>query len=203
MKRHLLLLLFGGIFLSSGMAQELEFTGYFGYMLNTDLKTYFGDYKLDNNPNYGGVIGLGLAPDLFAELTYNRQDTKVQYYYQNANKALKMSTDYYHLGAQKAMGTGNVKPFGAFSLGATRFHLKESYGYAYEYTEWALSFALSLGTKILVSDKLGFRLQARMGVPMIFNELWVGTAASRESFLIPVWQFDLSAGLILRLGSSN
>jgi hypothetical protein len=201
MKRHILLLLLGGIFFCSSLAQEIELTGFYGYMLNTDLKTYYGDYKLDNNPNYGGVLGVGLAPDLFVELTYNRQDTKVQYYYQNANEPLKMSTEYYHLGTQKAVGTGNVKPFGAFSLGATRFHLKESYGYAYEYTEWGMSFALGLGTKILVSDKIGFRLQARMGVPMIFNELWVGTADSRTSFQIPVWQFDFSAGLILRLGS--
>jgi len=201
MKRHILLLLFGGVFLSSSLAQEIELTGFGGYMLNTDLKTYYGDFKLDNNLNYGGVLGLGLAPDLFVELTYMRQDTKVQYYYQNANEPLKMSTEYYHLGTQKAMGTGNVKPFGVFSLGATRFHLKESYGNAYEYAEWAMSFALGIGTKILVSEKLGFRLQARMGVPMIFNELWVGTADSRDSFLIPLWQFDFSAGLVLRLGS--
>jgi hypothetical protein len=201
MKRHILLLLLGGIFLSSSLAQEIELTGFYGYMLNTDLKTYYGDYKLDNNPNYGGVLGLGLAPDLFVELTYMRQDTKVQYYYQNANEPLKMSTEYYHIGTQKAMGTGNVKPFGVFSLGATRFYLKESYGNAYEYKEWAMSFALGLGAKILVSDKIGFRLQARMGVPMIFNGLWVGTGSSSASVQIPVWQFDLSAGVILRLGS--
>ncbi len=201
MKRHILLLLLGGVFPNSSQAQEIELTGFGGYMLNTDLKTYYGDYKLDNNVNYGGVLGLGLAPDMFVELTYMRQDTKVQYYYQNANAPLKMSTEYYHIGTQKAMGTGNVKPFGVFSLGATRFYLKESYGNAYEYAEWAMSFALGLGAKIMVSDKLGFRLQARMGVPMIFNELWVGTADSRDSFLIPVWQFDFSAGIILRLGS--
>lgn len=201
MKRHILLLLLGGIFFSSSQAQEIELTGFYGYMLNTDLKTYYGDYKLDNNPNYGGVLGLGLAQDLFVELTYMRQDTKVQYYYQNANEPLKMSTEYYHIGTQKAMGTGNVKPFGAFSLGATRFYLKESYGNAYEYAEWAMSFALGLGTKILVSDKIGFRLQARMGVPMIFNGLWVGTGGAGAAVQIPVWQFDFSAGLILRLGS--
>ena len=99
------------------------------------------------------------------------------------------------------MGTGNVKPFGAFSLGATRFYLKESYGNAYEYAEWAMSFALGLGAKILVSDKIGFRLQARMGVPMIFNRLWVGTGGTGASVQIPVWQFDFSAGVILRLSS--
>ncbi len=118
-----------------------------------------------------------------------------------ANEPLKMSTEYYHIGTQKAMGTGNVKPFGAFSLGATRFYLKESYGNAYEYAEWAMSFALGLVAKILVSDKIGFRLQARMGVPMIFNRLWVGTGGTGASVQIPVWQFDFSAGVILRLSS--
>jgi hypothetical protein len=67
--------------------------------------------------------------------------------------------------------------------------------------ELLMSNRAKAGGKIPVSDKIGFRLQARMGVPMIFNGLWVGTGGTGASVQIPVWQFDFSVGVILRLGS--
>lgn len=201
MKRLTLLLLLGGIFLTNSMAQEIELTGFYGYMVNTNLKTYWGDFKLDDNPNYGGVLGVGIASNVFAEFTYNRQDSKVQYIYNNQTEALAISTEYYHLGGSQAIGDGKVRPFGAFSLGATRYNVKESYEEVDSHAEWFMSMALGLGAKIYLNDKLGFRLQARMGVPMSLNGLWVGTGGTGGSFHVPVWQFDFTAGLVLRLGS--
>jgi len=201
MKRLTLLLLIGGIFLTNSMAQEIELTGFYGYMVNTDLKTYYGEFNLDDNPNYGGVLGVGIASNVFAEFTYNRQDSKVQYAYNNQSEPLDISTEYYHLGASQAMGDGKVRPFGAFSLGATRYNLKESYDEVDAHAEWFMSFALGLGAKVHLNDKLGIRLQARMGVPLSLNGMWVGTGGAGGSFLVPIWQFDFSAGLVLRLGS--
>ncbi len=201
MKRLTLLLLLGGIFLTNNEAQEIELTGYYGYMLNTNLKTYYGEFKLENNLNYGGILGVGLSSDIFAEFTYKRQDSKVHYIYHNNSEPLAMSTEYYHLGGSKAMGKGKIKPFGTFSLGASRYYLKESYEELVTHAYWFMSVALGLGAKVYLNDKLGIRLQAGMGVPMSLNGLWIGTGGSGGSFHVPVWQFDFSAGLVLRLGS--
>jgi len=161
---------------------------------------------MNDNPNYGGILSVGLAPDVFVELMYNRHDTKVRYAYTAGSiQPLDMATEYYHVGGltQVDIGNDNIKPFGAVSLGATRFYLKESYGNLYAGSEWVMSGAVGVGAKILIGNALGLRLQARLGLPMTFQGLWIGTGGSGASFRIPVVQFDLSAGLILRIGGAG
>ena len=107
MKRILLLFLVGGIFLSDTIAQKIEIGAY-----------------------YGGQLSIGVAPDMYVELTYDRMDSRVSYYYNNINEPLDMSTEYFQIGAVREVqaGSENLVPFGLFSIGATRFDLKESYG---------------------------------------------------------------------------
>ncbi|MEN8201682.1 MAG: hypothetical protein ABFS28_03740 [Bacteroidota bacterium] len=206
MKRLLLLVLVSGYFLSSSMAQEIELTGFGGFTFNSKIRTYYGDYKVNDNPNYGGILSVGLAPDVFVELMYNRHDSKIRYAYTpGIIQPLDMATEYYHVGGltQIPVGSGNIKPFGAVSFGATRFYLKESYGNLYSASEWKMSAAVGVGTKILLGNALGIRLQARLGLPLDFNGLWIGTGGSGANFRVPMVQFDLSAGLILRLGGGG
>jgi hypothetical protein len=205
MKRLFLLVLVGGCFLSSAMAQEIELTGFGGYTFNSKIRTYYGDYKMNDNPNYGGILSVGLAPDVFVELMYNRHDTKLRYAYLGGFQPLDVATEYYHVGGltQIPVGSGTIKPFGAVSLGATRFFLKESFDQLYSGSEWKMSAAVGVGAKILLGNALGIRLQARLGMPMSFEGLWIGTGGSGASFRIPLVQFDLSAGLILRIGGSG
>lgn len=202
MKRILFLLIAVGFFLTDSAAQKIELGGFYGYSLNTRARTYYGDYTLYNNPNYGGQLSVGLAPDMFVEFTYNRSDSQMKYYYNNFEEPLDMSSEYYHIGGLRQVPTssGNILPFGAFSLGATRFDLKETYGEFTANDKWYMSIALAAGAKILLGDALGIRLQARVGLPMGFNGLWIGTGGSGASFYVPVAQFDFTAGVFLRLG---
>ena len=202
MKRILLLLLVGGFFLTNTMAQEIELGGFYGYNLNTRARTYYGDYTLYNAPNYGGQLSVGIASGTFVELTYNRSDTEIRYYYNNAYEPLDMSSEYYHVGGLQEMALNDaLAPFGAFSIGASRYNLKETYGDLYASDKWFMSIAVALGAKVYMGDRLGLRLQARMGLPMSFSGLWLGTGGAGASFYVPVAQFDFTAGLFLRLGS--
>ena len=201
MKRIVLSLLLVGMALSNSMCQAIELTGFYGYMVNTDLKTYYGTYKLADNPNYGGVLSVEVAPGMFGEFTYNRSDTKFSYYYNNQSEPMDMSVEYYTIGGLKSMGDGKVQPFGAVSLGTARFNLKESYGDLNSDAAWSFAGTLGLGAKVYLNDKLGIRLQARMDLPLRFSGLWIGTGGTGASFAVPVWQFDFSAGLFLRLGT--
>jgi len=201
MKRIILLLMLVGMAFSNSMAQAIELTGFYGYMVNTDLKTYYGTYKLADNPNYGGILSVEVAPGMFGEFHYNRSDTKFSYYYNNISEPMDLSIEYYTIGGLKSMGTGKVQPFGAVSLGTARFNLKESYGDLNADAVWSFAGTLGLGAKIYLNDKLGIRLQARMDLPLRFSGLWIGTGGSGASFMVPVWQFDFSAGLFLRLGA--
>ncbi len=203
MKRVLLLLILGGLFLTETVAQQIEIGGFYGYTLNTRARTYYGDYTLYNNPNYGGHLSVELMSDMFVELTYNRSDTQIKYYWNNAYEPLDMSSEYFQVGGLQQINTGSdaLKPFGSFSIGATRFNLQESYGEVNAADKWYMSIALAGGAKILLGEKLGIRLQARMGLPMSFSGLWLGTGGSGASFYVPVAQFDFTAGVFLRLGS--
>jgi len=203
MKRILLLLIVGGFFLTDTVAQKIELGGFYGYTLNTRARTYYGDFTLYNNPNYGGHLSVETASDLFVELTYNRSDTQIRYTYNNFDKPLDMSSEYFHVGGLRQVPTasGNVLPFGSFSIGATRYNLTESYDEVFAGDKWFMSIALAAGGKILLGEKLGIRLQARMGLPMSFSGLWLGTGGAGASFYVPVAQFDFTAGLFLRLGS--
>jgi len=203
MKRLLLLLLIGGFFLSDTVAQKIELGGFYGYNLNTRVRTYYGDYTLYNNPNYGGQLSVEIASDLFVELIYNRSDTEMKYYFNNVYEPLDVSSEYFHVGGlqQIQTGSGVLVPFGSFSIGATRFNLQETYGQFSAGDKWFMSIALAGGAKILLGERLGIRLQARMGLPMGFNGLWIGTGGTGASFYVPVAQFDFTAGVFLRFGS--
>ena len=203
MKRLLLLLLIGGFFLTDTVAQKIELGGFYGYNLNTRVRTYYGDYTMYNNPNYGGQLSIGLASDLFVELIYNRSDTEMNYYYNNVYEPLDVSSEYFHVGVlqQFQTGSGVLLPFGSFSIGTTRYNLQETYGQFDAGDKWFMSIALAGGAKILLGERLGIRLQARMGLPMGFRGLWIGTGGTSASFYVPVAQFDFPAGVFLRFGS--
>ncbi len=203
MKRIFILLFLGGALMTHSLAQEIEIGGFYGYNLNTRARTYYGDFTLNNNPNYGGQLSVGMAPDLFVEFTYNRSDTEIRYTYNNYNEPLDMSSEYYQIGGLRQIQTasGAVLPYGAFSLGATRFNLKESFDDIYSGDKWFMSIALAAGAKVLLGEKLGIRLQARMGLPLGFSGVWFGTGGGGATFYVPVAQFDFTAGLFLRLGN--
>ena len=203
MKKILLLLVVGGIFLTDTLAQEIEIGGFYGYTFGSTIRTYYGDYKTSDGPNFGGQVGFGLAPNVFVELTYNRFETDIKnYYWQNHNEPIPLNTDYIQIGGlqQIPVGNGNILPYGAVSLGTSVFTVKESYGQLNSGSKWMLSMTLAAGLKFHLGETLGLRLQARMGLPMYFNGIYLGTGGAGASLRVPMIQFDFSGGVFLRLG---
>ena len=203
MKKTITFVVISTIFLAHVVSQGFEITAFTGYSFNSNMNTYYGKYNVDDSPNYGFLLGVSPQQDIFVEFMYNRTDTRMDYYYLGTAEPIDMLSEYYHIGGLRQMGTGNIKPFGAVSLGATRFHLKQTTGDLQQSTQWAMSLALGGGAKILIGERLGVRLQARLGMPMQFSGLWLGAgtggASAGAGFRIPIVQFDLSAGLILRI----
>ena len=68
---------------------------------------------------------------------------------------------------------------------------------------YTFSIALAGGAKIFLGERLGLRLQARLGMPMLFNGLYLGVgtggASGGLSFHVPTVMFDLSAGVFIRI----
>jgi hypothetical protein len=204
MNRIILLFVLGGFFLTETVAQEIELGGFYGYTFGSTIRTYYGDYKTSDGQNFGGHVGFGLAPNVFVELTYNRFNTDIKYYYNNLNAPVPLVTDYIQIGGvqQIPVGNGNILPYGAVSLGTSVFTVKEAYGQLTSGSRWMLSATLAAGLKFYLGETLGLRLQARMGLPMYFNGLYLGYGGAGASLRVPMIQFDFSAGVFLRLGGA-
>lgn len=213
MRRKLQLsVLLSVLFTLSTLAQSIEITPFYGYALNGKLKTYTGDFNVADNPNYGAILSIGMYEGGFIELMYNRNDTEFNYNKFGYTQAtIDMSTEYYQIGTLKQIDASEkVKPFGAFSLGATRFHPKEGHDWDDDGTitsiddAWAFSATMGAGLKVLLSDKIGLRLQARLLLPMRFEGLFIGIgtggASGGASFSVPLIAGDFTAGLVIRLG---
>jgi len=205
MKRIILLLMVGGFFLTHTFAQDIEITGFYGYTFGSNIRTYYGDYKTSDGDNWGINLGVGMAPNTFVELSYNRFNTDISYFYQNVNEPIGLVTDYIQIGGlqQVPVGSGNILPYGSLSLGTAVFTVQDSYGELNAGSKWMMSTTLAAGLKILLGDALGIRLQARLGMPLYFQGLYLGTGGAGASLRVPMVQFDFSAGVFLRLGGRS
>jgi len=192
-----------GITLSS-QSQDIEIGGSVGYMMSGQVYLIEGDADITNNVAYGGFTHFHISDGILLELLYLRKDTKVDYinFYQNIRDTYKMSVEYYHIGGIKTFGTKeDVKPFVSFSMGATRFHLKENTGYD---DSWKFSIAPSVGFIYYMSDKVGLKTQARLLMPLTFDGFGIFWSSSSGgstgfSFEVPVWQGDFSGSVFIRL----
>jgi hypothetical protein len=194
-------------------AQKAEIGGFYGIAFNSKIRTYYGEYKIDDKANYGGQLSIAMSSDMFVELMYNRTDTRVQYRDRyGTSQPFDLSIEYYHVGGlqQVDIGSDRIAPFGNFTLGVTRFDIKDPVEFDDGNTPqtisgdtYAFSIALAGGAKIFLAERIGIRLQARLGMPMLFNGLYLGVgtggASGGLSFHVPTVMFDLSAGVFLRL----
>ena len=193
-------------------AQKAEIGGFYGISFNSQIRTYYGQFKVDNQANYGGQLSIALSSETFVELGYNRTDTKVQYWNpRGTSQPFPVSIEYFQVGGlqQVDLGSDVIVPFGLVSLGATRFNITERVDLEgdgsnyYSGDAWAFSASIAGGAKIFLHERIGLRLQARLGMPMLFNGLYLGVGtggvSSGASMRVPLVQFDLTGGVFLRL----
>jgi hypothetical protein len=214
MKKLLLLVAMGLAMFITGQAQKAEIGGFYGISFNSQIRTYYGQFRVDNKANYGGQLSIALSYETFAELMYNRTDTRVQYFTPGPgglSQPMDISIEYYQVGGLQQVDVGSdvLVPFGVVTLGATRFNVKNQVDLEgdgsnyYSGDVWAFSGTIAGGAKILLHERLGIRVQARLGAPMLFNGLYLGVGtggvSSGASLRVPLVQFDLTAGVFLRL----
>jgi len=204
MKKSLFTLLFLCAISITLSAQRLELTGFSGIMLSGDVRTDYGEGKIESNANYGGILDYEISRGTMLELMYNRKDTRMSYYdYYTLIPSwdeYDISVEYYHIGVQHEVGENRIKPFGAFTLGFSRYHVKNGY---YD-DAYRFSLAPGLGFKVYLTEQIGLRFQGRLLMPLEFYGfgIFYGTSSgvsSGVSFNVPVFQGDFTAGLFISL----
>jgi len=174
----------------------IELSGYTGWMLGGKVNLYNGSLKIEDGQNWGITLSYPVATGMKVELMYNRlvSDLVVREYATEPYVATTIATQFIHIGAVKElMYEGVVRPYGTGSLGAAIFSDREGF-----YSDrWRFSFGLGGGLKLFPTERIGFRLQARMLVPLYFNGIWLGTGGGGVSTSSTIIQGDFTGGLIL------
>lgn len=143
--------------------------------------------------DYGGTLDIAVAPGWRAELLYSRQATDLSS--RGNGPGFGLVVERYLAGIQEEKGDDSLRFFGVFLAGLTRFAPGLD-GYD---SDVRFTLGLSLGLKRALSERFGFRAEARGffvnvdsggGVICSGSCLFVFRASG-------LWQGDLSAGVTL------
>ena len=182
---------------TEAMAGEFEITPFLGYQFGGDVTTFYqGEYhdvNINSSENYGVVLSLGLSPVTQIELLYSTQDTKADA--SRFEDSLGLEIDYWQVSMLWNFDPDSqIQPYVVFGIGGT--YLRPD-GFS---SDLKFSGNLGGGAKIFFSDNIGVRLEGR------FFGTYIN---STTSYCDPFWcygyknslyQFDVSAGLIIRFG---
>ena len=96
-------------------AQRLELNGFYGYQLNGKAKLYDGEFRMQNAPNYGGKLAVGLSTTTSVELSYMRSDSEGYFAPYNVStepgETTQYNSNYITVGALQEVDMGENKPF--------------------------------------------------------------------------------------------
>jgi hypothetical protein len=195
------------LFVLSGtivFGQSIELSPSFGYTFNGSIDAPYGDYDLRDAESYGGYLGIGVGVSSFIELSYRRNNVRV-----DASTLLdgayrfNAAVEHYHIGGLQEFSKGKIKPFALLSMGASRYFEKET---SNSLETWIFSTSVGVGGKIFFSENIGLRLQTTLTLPMHFDGIGIfcgsgGGCGSSVYFGIPIVHFELSAGLVFKFNN--
>ena len=191
-------------FSTSGFSQAtIDISPFYGWQMNGKVKFWEGELKTDDNPLFGATMDVILAPGMAVRLSYSRTETNSHFRsysgYPIQDRNFNLANEYYQIGAIKYLEKGNIEPFGAFTMGAARYHEKDL-----NENLWRFSITAGLGVKIFFSEKIGIKIQGDFMMPMYFEGLGFyfggGGSGLTAYSSVPMLQGNFNAGLIIRLG---
>jgi hypothetical protein len=182
-------------------AQQIEITPYAGYQTAGKVATTMGYLRVADGMNFGGAISFGMDEDAQIEFTYNHLNSELST--DNGEYIINttpVNVDYYMLGALKAQRLGErFLPYAGFSLGWVHYGTPEK-----DYGNLSLfAFNLSVGLKILFSERIGFRMQARLLMPLYYSGAYFATGSAGATYGVSstcvMVQGDFTGGLFIVL----
>ena len=188
-----------------------EISGSWGWMWGGSAGSRVGTLRLDSSSSYSGTLSVPVAFLSWAEAQYTYQGTAMTLDGQGLFDSLTdMDVHFFQLAAVRGVKDGPVVPYLLAGIGTTWFNPAESVIFIDNErfdlsSSWKLSFVLGLGVKVWLgeAEKVGLRLQFRT-LPSLYNSstgIWVGGGGGGVSISgNAVWQFDVSAGLTVKLG---
>lgn len=148
-------------------AQHLEITPYAGWQTGGKVYTNLGYLRVDDGVNFGGSISFGIDETAQFEFSYNHLNSELSLdngdYITNKTP---VNVDYYLFGVTGSQWLGDrVLPFYGGALGWVHYGTPEE-----KYSNESLfTISISAGFKILITDWIGFKAQARLLLPLYYT----------------------------------
>jgi hypothetical protein len=183
----------------SSFEPRIELIPHAGYAWTFEREAYYGAFtgKLDIKDSgfWGIAADIPVRPDKQIRLLYRRQDSEIVFRrYGGGSYEQDLATEYYHIGGVGGIRRGNVLPYGLLTLGGTR--------YANELDDiWKFSMIFGLGAKVY-GERFGFMAQASFPFTVTEGGGYISVGSGGLYTTVGgtgIGQFDLSAGLIVRL----
>jgi opacity protein-like surface antigen len=176
--------------------QSVQITPFAGYAFGGSVRSSVLDekYSFDSSLAYGGTLNFAINESWRFELLYSRQETKLGG--DGLSPSFDVTIERYLAGFQEEKGEGNIRYFGTFWLGATRF-VPGLAGYD---AEMRFGGGVGLGVKTFPVKNVGLRFEARGFYTLVKSEGGAFCANGECLFAFAgtgLWQGDVSAGLIL------
>lgn len=187
---------------------SVEFVPQAGYTF-ADRQDFYNTYgRISGGLNVGGAINFNINRDFGIQLLYNHQATNSGLYaygYDGGGNLTfaNLHLDYIMAGPVASFNVPNstVRPFIGVLLGAAIMTPEANSGYS-QTTNFAAGF--QLGTNIYFTPRVGLQLKAQVLSPVntigntFFN--YTSSAGPDPNFDASIYQFSLSAGLIIGIG---
>jgi hypothetical protein len=195
-----------------GYVERIDLTAMYGHRWGGHVDTGLGAFRTGTAPSWFFALDYPLGPATWLELSYGRQDGELNYdpNRRSEYKITDMSVNHWQIGGVRGIRRGNLIPFVSASLGVTYFSPSaaefEEDGEIYA-LDSATRFSLTLG----VGAKAFFGKAQRFGARLHFKtmpsfydtwgSLWFGTGGASVGVSgSAIWQWELSGGLVVRLG---
>jgi len=177
-------------------AQQIEITPFVGYQFGGELEETDDEpitRKLDQSPTWGLMLNVGITNLDQLEFYYSSQGTDLN---RGVEQAVGVTVDHFQIGAIHQYAPRRpINPYIGISLGASKFVVGGD-------SDTRFSGSLSGGVKMVVSDHLGFRFDARFfGISTGTNPI---TCSDEFCIGYPdtsiIWQYTINAGVMIHFG---
>jgi hypothetical protein len=190
-------------FALTSIAQSVELTPLAGYTFRSTVHITNGEARINDGFTYGGALTIAPSPYNAIEISYYRYETQASAYssYNGfVDVSKNVAVNYMLIGGQRLFPVNDkVTPFTGFNIGAGWLGSKDdSFS-----TITKFSMGFDAGVKIMVSEKVGLRLQTNFIFPITSagGSFYWGSGGSGVGLTgyVPIWSFGFNGGLIFKL----
>jgi len=180
-------------------AQKIEITPQYGYQVGAKYSYRGGYIKMPSSDQFGFTISTEVSSDISAEFFWVQQNSTIRIkdilFYPRETEVTNIRVNHYQFGAIHKFGSGKAIPFAGMSAGLSTFNPEDGFSSSTKF-----SFGATGGVKYFFSDRIGFRLQAQLLIPIEWGGVYFGTGGSGVSVGGSLVQLNFSGGLIFAFG---